>query len=274
MDSDPSLTATPDLQDQLAQTQRDLQATNQSIQELVKQRQQNAILLRGAGYALLLITLVIFISFFIPSRFGDSAWQQQLIGKLVQNVGFPVVGVTLLLFSGKYWRNKRELHLLRGISHALLGVALAYFLLLPLGLSTTVRLYNQNQAEMGAGLDRKLEVLQQLETQIQAANSDQDLNKVLERMQGQPKLPENVDSKAVKQQLLTQLSQAKADLKSTVKAQGERQRFGLIKTFMGQSFLAILATGIFAWFWMGSRWARSSQSFRQRKKSSSSTPSP
>lgn len=256
MDNEQSPQATGSFQDKLFKTQSDLEFTNQSIRDLVNQRRQAALLLRGTGYALLLITLILYVSFFIPLRFGNPTWQLELIGGLVQNVAFPLVGVTLVFYGGKNWRTMRELLMLRGFSYALLVVALAYFMLLPLGLSSTVRLFNQSQAQVGAGLDQRMGVLQQLETKIQSATSDQELNNVLGQLQGQPKLPENIDPTTAKQQLLGQLAQAKSNLKSKAEAIAEQQQFSLIKNFIQQSFMAIIATGIFAWLWWRSSWAR------------------
>jgi amino acid transporter len=252
MDSDQ--TPSSSLQEELFKTQCDLENTNLLVRDFSNQRRQTASLFRGTGYALLLVTLVLYVSFFIPPVFGNPVWQLQLIGNLVQNLAFPAVGLTLVFYGARNWRLRRELVLVQVLSYLTLLAALLFFMLLPLGLSSTVRLYNQGQAELVQGLDQRLSALQRIETQVEKANSDAQINQLVTQMKVQT--PSGISPKQLKDQMLVQLTQARSKLQDGTELQRQEQRFSVIKNFIQQALIAIIAAGIFIWLWWISAWAR------------------
>jgi amino acid transporter len=251
---DSNQTPSSNLQEELFKTQCDLENTNLLVRDFSNQRRQTASLFRGTGYALLLVTLVLYVSFFVPLAFGNPVWQLQLIGNLVQNLAFPAVGLTLVFYGARNWRPKRELVLVQILSYLTLLAALLFFMLLPLGLSSTVRLYNQGQAELVQGLDQRLNSLQQVRTQVEKANSDAQINQLIAQMKIQT--PPGIGPKQLKDQMLVQLTQAKSKLQDSNELQRQQQRFGVIKNFIQQALIAIIAAGIFIWLWWISGWAR------------------
>jgi large-conductance mechanosensitive channel len=252
MDSDQ--TPSRSLQEELFKTQCDLENTNLLVRDFSNQRRQTATLFRGTGYALLLVTLVLYVNFFIPPAFGNPVWQLQLVGNLVQNLAFPVVGLTLVLYGGRNWRLRQELALVQIFSYATLIVALLFFMLLPLSLSSTVRLYNQGQAEVVQGLDQRLSAVQRVETQVKQATSDAQISQLVNQLKVQA--PSGISPQQLKDQMLVQLTQAKSKLQAGAELQRQEQRFSVIKNFIQQALIAIIATGIFVWLWWISAWAR------------------
>ncbi len=252
MDSDQ--TPSSKLQEELFKTQCDLENTNLLVRDFTIQRRQTATLFRGTGYALLLVTLVLYVSFFIPPAFGNPAWQLQLMGNLVQNLAFPAVGLTLAFYGARNWRLKRELVLMQVFSYGALLAALLFMMLLPLGLSSTFRLYNQGQADLVQGLDQRLSALQRVENQVEKATTDAQINELIAQMKVQT--PSGISPKQVKEQMEVQITQARAKLQNSTELQKKEQQFSIIKNFVQQALIAIIAAGIFMWLWWISAWAR------------------
>jgi hypothetical protein len=251
-----NLMAPETLQTKLLKTQNDLELANQAVRDLVKQGRQSLALFRGTGYILLLVTLIIYINALIPFAPGNPSWQLSVMGVWVQNMAFPVLGFTLIFYGGAEARLKREGMLVKALSFGALLVALLFFLLLPVGLSATNRIYNQGKTQLSQGLDQQLNLLQQIQERMTAANSNDQIVSVIQQMQGQAVAPSLPNPQQTKKELLGQLNQARSNLKNTVAQQEQQQQFGLVKNFLQQAMLAAVAVGIFIRLWWITRWAR------------------
>jgi hypothetical protein len=245
------------LEEQLLKTKSDLDMANQAVRELAKQRRQSIGLFRGTGYGLLLITIILYGNALIPFVPMEPAWQLSLMGTWVQHMAFPILGFTLVFYGGTEGRLRREGTLVKVLSFAALLVALLFFLLLPLGLHATVRTYNQGKSQLDRGLDQQLGVLRQVETQMTAANSNDQIIALMQKMQGQGNQPIAIpDPQTAKKEFLGQLTRARADLRNKITQQEQQQRFGLIKGFVQQVLLVLVTVAMFVRLWWISRWAR------------------
>jgi hypothetical protein len=244
------------MQAQLQKTQNDLEIANQAVRDLAKQRRQSIGLFRGTGYILLLITLILYINALIPFAPMNPAWQLSVMGTWVQNMAFPILGFTLIFYGGPEGRLKREGLLVKLLSFATLLMALLFFLLLPLGLSATNRLYNQSKTQLGQGLDQQLNVLQQIETRMSAAGSNDQILSVIQQIQPNVQAANVPNPQQAKREVLGQLNQARTTLRTNVQQQEQQQQFGLIKGFLQQALLAAVTVAIFVRLWWITRWAR------------------
>jgi hypothetical protein len=268
MNSDPTPTGPADqplsdliapdtLDTKLLKTQNDLELANQAVRDLAKQTRQSLGLFRGAGYILLLVTLILYINALIPFAPMNPSWQLSVMGVWVQNMAFPILGFTLIFYGGAEGRLKREGVLVKALSLGCLLIAVLYFLLLPVGLSATNRLYNQGKTQLSQGLVQQLSILEQVQERMSAANSNDQIVSVLQQIQGQAAAPLNVPNpQQTKKELLGQLNQARSSLKTNVAKQEQQQQFGLIKNFLQQALLTVLAVTIFIRLWWITRWAR------------------
>jgi hypothetical protein len=250
------LIAPETLQTKLLKTQNDLELANQAVRDLAKQGRQSLALFRGTGYILLLVTLIIYINALIPFAPGNPSWQLSVMGVWVQNMAFPILGFTLIFYGGAEARLKREGLFVKALSFGALLVALLFFLLLPVGLSATNRIYNQGKTQLSQGLDQQLNLLQQIQERMTAANSNDQIVSVIQQMQGQAAPPSLANPQQTKKELLGQLNQARTNLKNTVAQQEQQQQFGLVKNFLQQAMLAAVGVGIFIRLWWITRWAR------------------
>jgi hypothetical protein len=245
------------LEEQLLKTQSDLDMSNQAVRELAKQRRQSIGLFRGTGYVLLLITIILYGNALIPFAPMNPAWQLSLMGTWVQNMAFPILGFTLVFYGGTEGRLRREGGLVKFLSFAALLVALLFFLMLPVGLHATVRTYNQGKSQLDRGLDQQLGVLREVETQMAAASSNDQIIALMRKMQGQAPQPMTIpDPQTAKKEFLGQLTRARTDLRNNIAQQEQQQRFGLIKGFVQQALLVVVTVAMFVRLWWISRWAR------------------
>jgi hypothetical protein len=250
---------TINISEQLFKAQADLSLTNQTVSELGRQRRQATGLFRGAGYALLMISAVTYINSFIPPAIQNPSWLINLMGIWVQNMAFPLLGFTFVFYGGNEWRLKREKTLVKIFSYLSLLMAVLFFALLPLGLTSTVRLYNEGKAQLSRGLELNMMALQEAETKVSTANSNDEITNILRQYQspqtaGLPQL--TGDTRRIKRDLLVQLDKSKAQLETNARVQGQQQQFVLIRTYVQQGLLAIVAVGIFVRLWWITRWAR------------------
>ncbi|WP_235107363.1 HpsJ family protein [Acaryochloris sp. 'Moss Beach'] len=70
--------------------------------------------LRIAGYALLLLTLVDTLAILIPPQLLDPAWELETIGSLVERSPVPLIGFALVASGGRRFRQSLDRFLLSG----------------------------------------------------------------------------------------------------------------------------------------------------------------
>ncbi|MCF4967944.1 hypothetical protein CV014_12865 [Nostoc sp. CMAA1605] len=207
---------------------------------------------RLLGYGMLFLALLDIIEMFVPPSFMNPSWEFQTMGRLVNQVGVPLIA-TLFVFSGKLAkRGKWELPLLALLSRLALLVALLYLLLIPLGVFNTVRLYNTNLEQIKTGYEQRLSQANQVEQQLNQTSSTQ-IEDLIKRQGGSlnGRNPEDV-----KNQILSQLTQAKQQLKTQKETNQSSVSLNLIKNSVKWNLGALISAVLFFIIWKETRWAR------------------
>ena len=114
-------------------------------------------LFRVVGYALLALSLFDVIDIFIPALFTNPAWEFQMVRSLVERVPVPLLGA-VLVFSGE-----KSLKIFKVLSWVCLLVGVLFFLLVPLGISASLRLNSQSAQELNTRVTQQANQLQQLQ---------------------------------------------------------------------------------------------------------------
>ena len=102
-------------------------------------------LLRLVGYGLLLLSLLDLIDTLVPLNLMEPVWQFQTLGKLVEQVPVPLIGIVLIFYGSRNSWAKWEQSLLKLLSWGALLAGIGYFLLVPLGLFSTLQIDRSNQ---------------------------------------------------------------------------------------------------------------------------------
>lgn len=194
-------------------------------------------LFRIAGYALLALSLFDIVDIFIPARFTNATWEFQIVRNLVERAPVPLLGLVLLLSSAQSSR------IVKFLSWSSLVVGILFLLLIPLGVSSSLRLAQQNQQQLATQLNQQTAQLQQVQDVLAKATTPQEINSVLSRLNPQGRPPAINNPQQVKSQLLSQLTQARNRASAQAAASGTSARQVLIRNAV-KSLLGALVCGV------------------------------
>ncbi len=194
-------------------------------------------LFRIAGYALLALSLFDIVDIFIPARFTNAAWEFQIVRNLVERAPVPLLGLVLLLSSAQSSR------IVKVFSWSSLVVGILFLLLIPLGVSSSLRLAQQNQQQLTTQLNQQTAQLQQVQDVLAKATTAQEINSVLSRLNPQGRPPAINNPEQVKSQLLSQLTQARNRALAQAEASRTNARQVLIRNAV-KSLLGALVCGV------------------------------
>lgn len=193
-------------------------------------------LFRVVGYALLALSLFDIVDIFIPTRFVDPVWEFQTVTNLVERVPVPLLGL-VLVFCGE-----TNLRIFRFLSWACLVVGLLFLLLVPLGISSTWRINQQNQQQFTTQFTKQTAQIEQLKALLNKATTAQELSNVLTRLNPQGRVPQINNPQQVKNQLLAQISQAESRGQAKAEASRANASLLLLKNAL-KSILGALVSG-------------------------------
>lgn len=194
-------------------------------------------LFRIAGYALLALSLFDIVDIFIPARFTNAAWEFQIVRNLVERAPVPLLGLVLLLSSAQSSR------IVKFFSWSSFVVGILFLLLIPLGVSSSLRLAQQNQQQLTTQLNQQTAQLQQVQDVLAKATTSQEINSVLSRLNPQGPPPAINNPQQVKTQLLSQLTQARNRALAQAEASRTNARQVLIRNAV-KSLLGALVCGV------------------------------
>lgn len=199
-------------------------------------------LFRLAGYTLLALFLLDLIAIFIPPNFTNPVWEFQLANQLVERAPVPILGLVFVLIGESQFR------IFKFLSWSSLAVGILYLLLVPLSISSIVRVEQQNAAQIAT----RLEQIQQLKVQVGQARSSADVVTILSRINPQATPPKIANPEAVKQQLVTSLSQSERSLQ-TQAANRENNLWNQIEGAIKLSLGSLVSSTLFLVIWHKTR---------------------
>ncbi|WP_066381184.1 HpsJ-like protein, cyanoexosortase A-associated [Anabaena sp. CA = ATCC 33047] len=209
-------------------------------------------LLRTIGYGMLLLAFVDLVEAFVPPNFMNPGWEFQTMGRIVERVAVPLIGL-VFVFSGKLEkRSAWERRFLALLSYLTLLVGLLYILLVPLGVVNTIRLYNNNTNQITNQYNQQLSQANQLEKRLSEA-TPQEIENLL-RSQGGSLNGRNPEE--FKNQIASSLTQAKQQLKTQVETTKSAGRLSLFRSSVKWNLGALISAALFITFWRRTAWAR------------------
>lgn len=199
-------------------------------------------LFRLAGYTLLALFLLDLIAIFIPPNFTNPVWEFQLANQLVERAPVPILGLVFVLIGESQFR------IFKFLSWSSLVVGILYLLLVPLSISSIVRVEQQNSAQIAT----RLEQIQQLKAQIDRAQTSSDVATILSRISPQNTPPKIENPAAVKQQLIASLSQNERSLQAQA-ASRENNLWSQIEGAIKLSLGSLVSGTLFLVIWHKTR---------------------
>lgn len=216
--------------------------------------------LRLVGYGLLVMSVFDYVDILYPFQPFNSNWEFAIAGNLVERVGFPLIGFGLILLGDEHNRTKVERFVLKPLSWALLGFAIAYWLIAPLTVSAAWRLYNQNNIQMVSQLAQQRDQAKAAKEQLDKL-SDEQLKEMVKRSTAADL--SNFDAGSFRKQqrdgIDTGLQQADIQSKAALAQQSQN----LVKKTLKWTLSTVIAGALFVYLWYLSAWART---MKPRKK--------
>lgn len=211
--------------------------------------------LRLVGYGLLLFALADTLLVFYPPQFTNAAWELQTMGAVVERLPVPLLGLVMVFFGEDYERNRLEDIFLKIVSWFSLLLAIAFLLLLPLGINNTLRINAENNQGIQAQAQQRQAELEAVETQVnQSSTGDlQNLALELNRM-GLP--VDTANTQELKSDILARVATAKEQLPGQTQAARNSQRQVLLKNSFKWNLGALIGSILFFYIWRGTYWAR------------------
>jgi hypothetical protein len=234
-------------------------SNEQQLFPLVKELQDfsfsqisSIMILRTLGYGLLLLALFDILEMFVTPSFMNPAWEFNTFGAIVERVPVPLIGLALVFYGNLHSRSKWEFLSLRFLSWLTLLLAVLFILLIPLGIGNTIRLSKQNTYQINTLSEQQISQAEQIEKRVSEATPEQ-INNFL-KAQNRPLDKKN--SQEQKSQILSQVSQAKAQIKTQAEATQSARNLNLLKSSVKWNLGSLVASALFFTFWKTTRWAR------------------
>ncbi|WP_218082431.1 HpsJ-like protein, cyanoexosortase A-associated [Anthocerotibacter panamensis] len=202
-------------------------------------------LFRLVGYGLLLLTAFDLAGIFFPPHFADPVWEFQMVGRLVEGVGVPLLALTMIFYGEA---SLRELTILKILSWLTLVVGLLYLLLLPLGLSTTWRINTQNNREVSNQINQQLAQIQQRKEILNQA-SDRDLDAFFLSLKRQSRATGIKSSQELRSRLFTEIARIEGQVKALADARRLEALQGLLKNSAKWNLGALVSGFLFLLIW-------------------------
>jgi hypothetical protein len=227
----------------------------QELQEFAFSQAGSTKILRILGYGLLLLAFFDLVEMLYPPRFMNPAWEFQTFGALIERVPVPLIGLALIFYGEWHSRNKWEFVSVKVLSWLTLLFAVILFLLIPLGIGNTVRLSKQSAAQIDTVSQQRITQAERVEEQLSQATPEQ-INNLL---RGQGRSLDGKSPQEVRNQLLSEVNKAKAQIKNEAQTTQSNQRLGLLKNSVKWNLGALVSAALFFSFWKATQWARISR---------------
>lgn len=167
---------------------------------------------RFAGYSVLLLTLVDSLALLIPPKFLDPAWELQTIGSLVDRTPGIIIGFALVAYGGRRYRQSLDKYCFGVMPTLAMVVGLCFLLMIPLGISNTLRLNESNQQQNSA-LAKQSSDLKNLEERLSNAPAPE-VAAWAQKYNPEVAQGQNQDPAAIKASVITQLQASQAGLQA------------------------------------------------------------
>ncbi|WP_421656928.1 HpsJ family protein [Leptothermofonsia sp. ETS-13] len=225
---------------------------------------------RWIGYGFLLFALIDSALTIIPPNFAAPSWKLQVMGKLVETVAVPLLGFGLIFFGEFYDRKAFEKVLLKILSWLCLVLAIAFLLLIPMGIIGAFQVDseaakvdpNAIQQQVLRQAAPTLTQIKQLEDQLNKSGPE-DIKKLGSQLGSLGITFDTQDPEKAKADLLNRVSQLKAQAQGQIQRQvqeqvqtAEKQRLEIRKNALKWNLGALIAATLFFVLWKSTRWAR------------------
>ena len=228
--------------------------SNISLNEIVERKSYQLINL--AGYTILALVFFDYLTMFIPPKLFNPSWELETIGKAVEIVWGPLLGLILVFYRRQQDPVKRgELKLLSLFSWLALILGIVYLLAAPLLITNTFRIMGTNHAQMARQLETQNNQVEQFSQQLERA-SDNQLGAFWLKYQWRTPEFSATSPQEIKQTILQKIDKEKQKTRETVEQNFAKKRLSLVKMTVKWVLGTLIAGISFITIWKHTRWTR------------------
>lgn len=223
----------------------------------VSNEERSTSLFRVVGYSLLVLALFDVIDILVPPQFMSPVWEFQAIGKLVERVPVPLLGLVLVLYGEANFRRSWEKLILKFLSRAALLAGILFLLLIPLSIANSLRLKDATDFQINTQVTQQKAQFQQVKQQLSTATA-KDIGDVIARLNREGRPPASKNPQEVKSQLLSEIAQAETAIQTKADAERTNRQLALVKSVVKWNLGSLVSGIALIWIWRSTYWARRS----------------
>lgn len=206
---------------------------------------------RLVGYGLLLLALLDLLTTLLPLRLMNPLWQFETMGAIVERVAVPLLGLVLVFFGEEKFRSSFEQKFLKLLRWLCLLVGVLFFLLVPLGVVSTLQVKAVNDTQMNQQYSQQKARVERVEKQLNQIK-DQDLENFIK---SQGRTLDGQSPQQARGQFLAKINKDKNQLENQFKQVKSNSRLTLLKNSAKWNLGALVSGVLFIYIWLLTRWA-------------------
>jgi len=206
---------------------------------------------RLIGYGLLLLALLDLLTTLLPLRLMNPLWQFETMGAIVERVAVPLLGLVLVFFGEEKFRSSFEQKFLKLLRWLCLLVGVLFFLLVPLGVVSTLQVKAVNDTQMKQQYSQQKARVERVEKQLNQIK-DQDLENFIK---SQGRTLDGQSSQQARAQFLAKINKDKNQLENQFKQAMSNRRLTLLKNSAKWNLGGLVSGVLFIYIWLLTRWA-------------------
>lgn len=214
-------------------------------------------IVRLVGYGLLLMAIIDFVILIIPPKFMNAAWELQIAGSVIERIPVTLLGIALIYYGERNDRSTIEVFLLKYLSWFCLVLAVLFFLIIPLNISNSIKIYQKQTSTVSLEITRRVDPMNKFRQQLKSANSSEQIETVLQqKTRKNLNIPNSVDANKLKNDLLKNLSEQEQKMRSQANKMNSAKLLSVLKNCIKWNLGALIAGCIFLFIWKSTLWAR------------------
>jgi len=214
-------------------------------------------ILRLVGYGLLLMALLDILFLLIPPQLMNPVWEFQTMGAIIERIPVTLLGIVLVYYGERSDRAPIERFILKWLSWLSLAAAILLFLMIPLSITDSFRIYYQQNAGVNAQVVSQIDTIQAFKDELKTANSVAEIGVILQKQANQKvNIPKSVNTQKLKTDIFKSLEDNQANLRNQVRSFRSEKRLDLIKNCLKWNLGALIASILFFLIWKSTLWAR------------------
>ena len=234
----------------------DLTLKHRKLTVDIEHRSTNIINL--VGYTILFLILLDYGFLLISSQLFNPNWAYNTAGKLVENVWGLFLGLLLIFYRRDQDIVKpKESFILKIVSWLTLLAGISYFLLAPVIVGNSFRIYRNTQAQVTFQIEQQKTQVEQYTQQLQQANRAE-IGSLFERYSSEQN-DSNISATTagqMKDTLIAEVDKQQVQAEKQLRSQFNSDKTNLLKTTIKWLIGSIVSGICFVLIWRHTKWAR------------------